>query len=228
MTACVVFLLVVLPPLVADLGCGRSNSNSITLKLPPPPPETDLLMVELVPSAAKDSLPYAVQTASPSSRVCVVEDLLPATQYYFRLKTHPSTAPSIVWGWRNHSGAVGCTTAATKVGERAHSLGRLGLPEPTAVGVVWQWGQRTASTPHPTATVQLIDEVGGDSNHPSIPMDVTPFSTSNTTTPATSQGRIEGLVPGSVYKIAVEGSDPVQFRTSGGGTQFTAMYRVSE
>jgi hypothetical protein len=50
----------------------------------------------------------------------------------------------------------------------------------------------------------------------------------NTGVSSSPWARVTDLRPGAQYHIAIGGSDPVRFRTAGGGTTFIPMYRVSE
>ena len=78
-------------------------------------PSTDLYSISLLRTDTSAPTPtiFFVQTAAaPPLRV---DDLRPDTTYHFVLRSHPSSAPSMVWGWRNGTAdifATTCTTAA--------------------------------------------------------------------------------------------------------------------
>merc|ERR1740138_1957711 len=54
-----------------------------------------------------------IQTSTKSP--VLIHDLLPATEYKIQLRSHPTSAPSVVWHWRNasHSDVAFCQTAKT-------------------------------------------------------------------------------------------------------------------
>jgi len=66
-------------------------------------------------------------------------DLRPSTDYFFRLRAHPSAAPSIVQGWLPPGAAVACRTKATAPG-RPHHLARVGAPQHDAIELAWRAG----------------------------------------------------------------------------------------
>eukprot|EP00729_Bicosta_minor_P009375 gene9375-21569_t len=222
-----------------QVTCDSAGSSSvaIALHLPAIPPQTDLLQLEIY-SAATAPRPFAIQTAVPTSVGMVVEDLLPDVEYFFKFRTHPSTAPSIVQGWRNSTdgNAVGCKTTPAKP-NTPHTLRRRSSTNSGDTAILqlgWDWGGSKCTGMIPITYVRLREET----THPSASFKQLQKLASNTIltkvmVPADCKqergsANLEGLAPGSSYIVAVGDSDPVRFRTSGGKTQFTDMYRVSE
>ena len=80
----------------------------------------------------------------------VLIDLVPATQYYLSVRSHPSEY-NIVWGWRESTDAPSvCTTAATRT-DRPHSLARVGItPSSDSVTLTWSPPKPSASSPQST------------------------------------------------------------------------------
>ena len=86
-----------------------------------------------------------VQTFVPSQRSVVIDDLLPSKEYFFRLRSHPSTAPSIVQGWRLPPGdVVSCWTKAFPVHGARH-VTRVGRPQDHAIDFEWHAAECTST-----------------------------------------------------------------------------------
>lgn len=73
-----------------------------------PVPESDHYGLYL--AMTDDSPPFALRTSTESS--VLVDDLYPNTTYFFSLKSHPISEPTISWGpgWSDYSEIVRCTT----------------------------------------------------------------------------------------------------------------------
>ena len=190
-------------------------------RTPPSPPcfaQTDLLQLEIY-SAATAPRPFAIQTAVPTSVGMVVEDLLPDVEYFFKFRTHPSTAPSIVQGWRNSTdgNAVGCKTTPAKP-NTPHTLRRRSSTNSGDTAILqlgWDWGGSKCTGMIPITYVRLREET----THPSVSFKQLQKLASNTIltkvmVPADCKqergsANLEGLAPGSAYIVAVGDSDPV-------------------
>ena len=102
------------------VSCANATSTALLVTFPLVD-DTDLYFLELyAPTNASSSLPppgvgvvaapFRIQTTLSSPTV--LHDLLPDQEYVVVLRSHMSSAPSIVWNWRNATGSdvVHCRT----------------------------------------------------------------------------------------------------------------------
>merc|ERR1719460_2626480 len=87
----------------AQLSCSGATATSLTVswKLVP---ETDLYYIAILNKTAEFEEILALNTVPPNKQSATLDNLRPDTSYLLRLRSHPSSAPSTVWGWRNASG----------------------------------------------------------------------------------------------------------------------------
>lgn len=224
----------------AEISCESLSSSALKVSFPCVS-ATDLYYVAIfatkVDAVATTPKPAAIVTTVNCSTV--LEDLVPSTTYYLRIRSHPSRAPSVVWGWRNYSSPVRpCTTMAAP----AYALHRHGALEPHQLGLQWHinaghrvdlasrevtpvWRRMLSSTTA-TALGRPLDTI--DSN---VWQEATPEPANGL---ANSVATVTGLDPGSSYVIVLRGpngtalSDPVRFRTGMVGSSYETVYRVAE
>lgn len=115
-----------------QVTCSSSTATSLSLAWPSVP-DTDLYYIAL--SATPLARPFALQTTT--KQVITVTDLLPATDYYLTLRSHPRTE-NIVWGWRLATGpAVKCSTTVART-DIPHAIQRVGnRPNDTSMSLEW-------------------------------------------------------------------------------------------
>jgi hypothetical protein len=197
-------------------------------------PSTDLYSVELADS--RDGEAFQTTTCTRASRSLLIVDLLPATAYVFRLRSHPASAPSIVWGWRNATAnaTVRCETRPTPMGS-ASRLRRTGDLEATAIELNWDAPASSAAAMVRVARLgDVVVELGA-----TVRAHDHRWARAIRIPRGVRTARIDGLQAGSTYAIAVrvEGatvSDSVVMRTaqhagrSNTSVMYTTMYRVSE
>jgi hypothetical protein len=133
--AATVALICVAPPSeAANLNCPNATTNSLLVEFDAVP-DTDLYYVAIYSNgtttattaatgtannngpASNSNAPFMLQTALQSP--LVIGDLLPGHSYFLQLRSHPSSAPSVVWGWRSATSEDGvqCATAAALPGQ---------------------------------------------------------------------------------------------------------------
>eukprot|EP00755_Sulcionema_specki_P035359 Sspe_Gene.21737::Locus_8176_Transcript_1_1_Confidence_1.000_Length_1423::g.21737::m.21737 len=197
----------------ADPGLACTASTSTTLDvLWREVDATDLYYVAV--SLGVESKPFLVHTAQGTS--ITLEDLLPNTSYWLRVRSHPSSEPSIAYGpsWRPYSPPVICTTRPTPPGA-PHSLVRVGGPSTSAITIQWT---------SPSQQQQQAAEVGLREHGEEA------WSWSAAASPHSHT--FDHLTPATSFDIAVRTggmtSDPVVFRTAVPGKNYTTMYRLSE
>ncbi len=224
----------------AEISCETLSSSAIKVSFPCVN-ATDLYYVAIfatkLDAVATTPKPAAIVTTVNCSTV--LEDLVPSTTYYLRIRSHPSKAPSVVWGWRNYSSPVRpCTTMAAP----AYAVHRHGALEPHQLGLEWHiksghsadfasgevtpvW-RRTLSSTLATSLGRPLGTM--DSN---MWEEATPDPASGV---ASGVATVTGLNPGSSYVIVLRGpngtalSDPVRFRTGAIGSSYETVYRVAE
>lgn len=211
----------------AAVSCVGSTATVLPLQWAPEP-GTDLYLVGVFPTSTSQR-PIAVLTAA--STTALLEDVLPATAYWLRLRSHPSAAPARVAGWRPFGQATRC---ATKPARPVHSVRRLGGPHPGKVAVEWE-------------VSAAANGGGGGANAMVSWTTVSPFggaegqvAEGQMAVPAGAGRRatITGLAPGTSHWVWVTttagggglvSSDPVRLETApGAGVASTEVYRVSE
>jgi hypothetical protein len=119
--------------LTSDALTCSATATTLTVSWPAVD-ATDLYYIAL--SEKELSRPFALQTSpGPSTRLI---DLVPSTQYYLSLRSHPSSE-QIVWGWRPSSvSPVLCTTTAERV-DAPHALRRTNAsPSERSIGLIWK------------------------------------------------------------------------------------------
>ena len=125
----------------SPLSCSALSSVALNVSWPAVP-ATDLYYVALFADGAADADGAAAAAPRPMAIVttadtgAVVEDLVPSTTYYLRVRSHPSSAPSPVWGWRDWGAAqpLRCQTQAAA----PLALERRGGLQQGAVGLRWR------------------------------------------------------------------------------------------
>ena len=169
------------------------------------------VFADLASATALSPKPLALTTTTGCS--AVIEDLKGHTSYYLRVRSHPASAPSTVWSWRNYTGApLRCTTKAPPalfLSRRGHaSLSSVGLQWHTtpqqaelyrAVAVRWQ---RISHTPGSLAAALQRPP---DTLHPSI--------WRGRSQPLTDGSAVvTNLAPGASYAIVLEVSSQTTWR----------------
>jgi hypothetical protein len=139
-------------PTLAGLVC--SDVSSVSLRVDwPPVADTDLYYVELhrvnnTDPASHLAKPLALVTSQTTA--ALLQDLVPNTTYWLRVRSHPASAPSIVWGWRaeNSSGSgplQPCTTRPSPQGA-PHSIARTDAqPSSSSIALRWELPRAGAS-----------------------------------------------------------------------------------
>ena len=144
-----------------------------------------------------------------------VEDLIPGTTYFIRLRAHPSSAPAVVAGWGGYSEIVVCKTSRLTI-HQPHSLSRGDEPPmPTEIKVSWQRPSEGSCTQY-TLEATLSDQLSS----PVV------ARASNLTATTHILG---GLAPGLSYFLRVIcntgcASDIVRFRTASAESEWFMAY----
>eukprot|EP01043_Picozoa_sp_COSAG02_P016571 COSAG02_NODE_732_length_17973_cov_6.920275_9_plen_382_part_00 len=224
----------------AALSCEALSSSALSVSWPCVD-ATDLYYVALFATAAEAGGETPKPAAILTSQAChtVLEDLLPSTTYYLRVRSHPTTAPSTVWGWRNYSSgpSLGCATKAAL----AYTVQRHGALMHHQLGFQWRAnaghelglarGEITALWRHiPSGVVASVLR---------RPLGTVDSSTWQQATLASTGGRgdiatVAGLSPDSSYAALLRGpngatlSDPIRLRTAAVGSSYETVYRVAE
>ena len=222
------------------LSCAPLSSTALNVSFPCVD-ATDLYWVAIFgdEAEAEAAAPKPAAIVTTTSCSAVLDDLLPSTGYYLRVRSHPAAAPSTVWGWRNYSApAQRCATAAPP----ALTVQRRGELQSQEIGLQWRlnaghqlahaiaarwrriWpGNLAAALQRPTAGTLSADEWAG---HATVLH--TEIDSSSAAATAT------GLAPGASYAVVLQGrdgaalSDPVRFRTAAIGSSYETVYRVAE
>lgn len=181
-----------------------------------------------------DAVPVPKPVAIVTSTGCsvVVEDLLPATAYFIRARSHRASAPSVARGWRDYvPGVARCTTMPTA----PLRLERDGVLAETAIRI--RWGPRVANTTTAvdagTLAVRWIQLQGYSWQHYARQSSVN-WGDGSVVDAAEGAVTITGLQRGASYMIVVEDrvsaivSDPVRFSTAYPGIRNERVYRVAE
>ena len=222
------------------LSCSALSSVALNVSWPAVP-ATDLYYVALFADGAADAdgaaaapRPMAIVTTADTG--AVVEDLVPSTTYYLRVRSHPSSAPSPVWGWRDWGAAPAQQRCQTRAAAPL-ALERRGGLQQGAVGLRWRgdaaaavgaltvrWrrihrGEAAAALQRPPPTLPLAEEAWAGS---------APTAAGSTTATAASlpAGASFAMVIASEHGVAL--SDPVRFRTAAAGVTYETVYRVAE
>ena len=114
------------------LACSALSSVALNVSWPCVA-STDLYYVAVFgdAGAAANPAPKPLAIATASGCSTVLEDLVGGQSYWLRVRSHPSSAPATVWGWRPYEGdALRCATPAAP----GLALERDGPPYPWAVG----------------------------------------------------------------------------------------------
>jgi hypothetical protein len=196
--------------------CVRSTSHSLAIRWAADP-SADAFYVALSDedSPAERFRPFAL-TKSTSNAV-VLDDLRPNRTYHMRLRAHPATEPSLVWGWKNYSHSISCRTRASP---SAPALRRVGSsPQPRSIRVAWS-AVAAAGEYH----VRYAAEWDGLSDS------LVTFQALVTRDTAVT---ITGLESDSTYWVQVcpastSCSDPLRMKTASLSAVRKVMYRVSE
>ena len=110
-----IFYLVQLAAASRQLQCVSSTAHSVTVNWSAVP-ATDLYYVAIIRIVQGAERVAALNTVSANSSQVTLSGLNPETKYSLRLRSHPASAPSIVWGWRNSSGVpTQCTTTVQEL-----------------------------------------------------------------------------------------------------------------
>jgi hypothetical protein len=171
-------------------------------------------------SADASSRPLALQT-SASTEVTLI-DLVPGTRYFLTLRSHPSE-DNIVWGWRQPTAPVMCTTAAGRR-DRPHALRRVGdAPSEQSIRVAW----RHAEDAHDTEAAEVGVRRVGAAEWRWERTAATPGSD------VEHEHEVQGLASGEWFEVSVRDargrqSEPLRMRTAAAGALHTTAYRISE
>ena len=218
--------------------------------------DTDLYYVEVsIVDPDQNGSAFMLQTASSSP--VAIHDLQPATPYYFRLRTHDASAPSIVWHWRSpeEGDTIQCTTNTSDVGG-VYALTRRAGSQAGFDFVEVQWNitddalksvvqnniafeacfSRVGSHDVPLGrrTVQVAESCDTSSGDlwRQFSIDTVTESDDSDRKVKVLWRRFSGMVPGSTYVVTIKAgsmrSDPYVIRTLPQGRNFTELFRISE
>lgn len=212
-------------------------------------PSTDLYWVAIFGSSAdaNTSRPAAIVT----TKVCsaVVDDLVANQTYWLRVRSHPASAPSTVWGWRHYEQAM--TVRCTTLDAPLLTLERQGDLASDTVSVRWQVdGNGYEAGSDRSTTVHTLRWRRHHHHHDLRRSMVSGHSTSVwdgsvaiapavAVTNHTNGGvaRLDGLASGASYIVVLEQSingvvtsisDPLRVKTATAGLEYLTVYRVSE
>ena len=223
---------------MSNLLCSALSSVALNVSWPCVA-STDLYYVAIFgdSTAAAALKPLAIATATGCSTV--LDDLVGGTEYYLRVRSHPSSAPATVWGWRPYQDdAVRCATPNAP----ALVLERDGALDASSIGL--RWTSALPSSSNTTFAVRWRAEPTRTAG--SYVLSAGRWSGSRLLNASSSSSRtatITGLAAGTSYVMIVEGSssvdgggrqtvvstsDPVRFSTAAPGITYSTMYRVAE
>ena len=217
----------------SPLICSALSSVALNVSWPAVA-DTDLYYIALFADAADagGAAPRPMAIVTTADTGAVVEDLVPSTTYYLRVRSHPSSAPSPVWGWRDWAAAppLRCQTQAAA----PLALERHGGLQQGAVGLRWRgdaaagpltvrWrrirqGEAAAALQRPAPALPLAEAWEGSA----------PAAAGSATATAASlpAGASFAMVIASEHGVAL--SDPVRFRTAAAGVTYERVFRVAE
>lgn len=200
---------------------------------------TDLYYIAL--SATPTSRPFALQTSAGPVPSVTLTDLLPGTDYFLTLRSHPS-AENVVWGWRPAQ-EVGklCATATASSGA-PHALRRVGS-HPLERSIVLQWDRSSNQAATSSTHSVGIRRVGASTYTVASGAEEEDVSE-----PPGGQWRWEAasgtdslshtfndLTPGCEWELAVRedstgavSHDVERMRTAATGALHTAAWRIAE
>ena len=203
------------PSSAASLACGTATETTLAVSWDAVN-DTDLYYVGIAATAT--SRPLALQTSESTATTLI--DLVPGTDYYLSVRSHPAS-DNIVWGWREATQPVRCTTMAGRR-DRPHALRRVGdAPSERSIRVSWRRAEDVE---------QQHDEAGDE-------VGVRLLGAVDWRWERSSGGTLEhelrNLVSGSWHEVVVRDasgrlSEPLQMRTAAPGAQHVTAYRISE
>lgn len=210
---------------------------------------TDMYFVGIFgsPAAATAKPPQPLALVTTAGCSLALDDLLPSTTYYLRVRSHPSAAPSPVWGWRDYQpGVLSCSTKASP----ALVLARTGPLASDHLGLSWAAvadGHRLAAaaggvtvkwTRVSEERTELAAALAGQPSagwEHELAVDSSVDGGVRSWRGTASLDARHGLVTGSTYVVRLESTasgeplaDPVRFATSSAGVAHQRVYRVSE
>jgi hypothetical protein len=176
--------------------------------------------------------PIAIRSSASSSVALI--DLKPSQKYYLRMKSHPSTEPTVAFGpgWRPYTDVVVCTTTASPLGAPTNVL-RHGNASASEVTFSWTDAVHTGTEYEiGVAEMELQDAESGP-----LPLQHSRWAFKRIAATATGEAvfstTISGLRDGMAHWVVVRGasgatSDPVRFDTWKNGTLYSGVHRISE
>jgi len=220
----VMMLLLLVSTLTASPAPTCSKSTAVSLTVSWPPIDGSDLYYVAIASDAK-SRPFALQTTAATSMVLL--DLIPSTSYWLSVRSH-TDSENIVWGWRDASPAVLCTTQPLLT-DRPHRLKRVG-DTPRARSIAFSWihaltGAATAS--NHSVGIRLLLALG-DAASSNGEFGWEPAA------PDAASHVLHGLHPGQAYEVIVRDehsgttSEPLRMRTASASALHAMAYRISE
>jgi hypothetical protein len=214
--------------IVAQPACDASKATSVSIEVSwPEVPDSDLYYVALTATASSQQSLMLQTTAQTRA---TLDDLLPNTTYYLRVRSHTSFSPSIVWNWRNFSlNPVACSTTPTPRGA-PHSLRRLGSKYNNEFPHQSQSPHSTDSISMEWTPAKLKGAVSSPQHWQVIqrPLSRTRnFAWTAAVKTTDTRATVTDLTPGTPYELKVRNlntgteSDPVRFRTAAEGMVYT-------
>ena len=204
--------------------CTGSTATTITVSWEAVD-ATDLYYIALSTDAT--SRPFALKTTDGPATSLTLTDLLPGTDYFLTLRSHPS-AENVVWGWRPAE-EVGrlCATAAAS-SDVPHALRRVGST-PSERSISLQWNHSMASNATAGAHSAGIRRVVAAS----APEQQWRWEAASGADELSHT--FNDLTPGCEWELAVRedatgavSQDVERMRTAAAGALHTAAWRIAE
>lgn len=198
-------------------------------------PESDRYMVEI--AKCDGCRPFAFQTASPTRGAAreAVEllDLVPNKKYFLSIRSHPSDAPSLVWGWRPATKDLSLACSTLPAPARApQSLRRVGgRGHVDSIEIEWstsskQEQEQDQDGPYEVGLRQVGAVAMGRVGRSPALMRWEPAQQQH-------RHRLRNLPSGAAFDVAVRmkggpTSDALRLRTLAPGALYTTAFRISE
>ena len=153
-----------------------------------------------------------LQVAEEGCMNATIDYLKEGTKYLFQLRSHDSSYPSVVWGWRNESISMPMVSCSTSVSDKNYPYNIIRVGHASLSEISLQWN---------VSGSRVFDKFNITYRSKNTKKSLHQYSTESSTT-------LVSLNSGDTYFVSVDGSEEIKFKTTPDGVTYTEMYRVSE